>query len=98
MLLLPMLQRVLQELQQQKKAIKLSLFQITLVVVSQFSTPVGLLPIACAGFDIQALVKGATDMEKETGVDVPFNENIAAQYAAVRMAFIMNWLRKSKSW
>ena len=47
-------------------------------------TPVGLLPIACAGFDIQALVKGATDMEKETGVDVPFNENIAAQYAAVR--------------
>jgi len=47
-------------------------------------TPVGLLPIACAGFDIQALVKGAADMEKETGVDVPFNENIAAQYAAVR--------------
>ena len=47
-------------------------------------TPVGLLPIACAGFDIQALVKGATDMEKETGVDVPFSENIAAQYAAVR--------------
>ena len=37
-------------------------------------TPVGLLPIACAGFDVQALVKGATDMEKETGVDVPFNE------------------------
>ena len=47
-------------------------------------TPVGLLPIACAGFDIQALVKGAADMEKETGVDVPFSENIAAQYAAVR--------------
>lgn len=47
-------------------------------------TPVGLLPIACAGFDIQALVKGAADMEKETGVEVPFNENIAAQYAAVR--------------
>lgn len=26
-------------------------------------TPVGLLPIACAGFDIEALVKGAADME-----------------------------------
>ena len=49
-------------------------------------TPVGLLPIACAGFDIKALVEGATDMEKATGVDVSFNENIAAQYAAVRNA------------
>ena len=47
-------------------------------------TPVGLLPIACAGFDIKALVQGATDMEKATGKDVPFAENIAAQYAAVR--------------
>ena len=49
-------------------------------------TPVGLLPIACAGFDIKALVAGATDMEKATGVNVPFDENIAAQYAAVRNA------------
>lgn len=49
-------------------------------------TPVGLLPIACAGFDIKALVTGATDMEKATGVNVPFGENIAAQYAAVRNA------------
>lgn len=49
-------------------------------------TPVGLLPIACAGFDIKALVVGATDMEKATGVNVPFGENIAAQYAAVRNA------------
>ena len=49
-------------------------------------TPVGLLPIACAGFDIDQLVKGATDMEKATGTDVPFEENIAAQYAAVRNA------------
>jgi len=48
--------------------------------------PVGLLPIACAGFDIKALVAGATDMEKATGVNVPFGENIAAQYAAVRNA------------
>lgn len=49
-------------------------------------TPVGLLPIACAGFDIDQLVKGAADMEKATGTDVPFEENIAAQYAAVRNA------------
>ena len=49
-------------------------------------TPVGLLPIACAGFDIKALVTGAQDMEKATGVDVPFAENIAARYAAVRNA------------
>ena len=47
-------------------------------------TPVGLLPIACAGFDIKQLVAGAADMEKATGKDVPFSENIAAQYAAVR--------------
>ena len=47
-------------------------------------TPVGLLPIACAGFDIKALVAGAADMEKVTALDVPFEENIAAQYAAVR--------------
>jgi glucose-6-phosphate isomerase len=47
-------------------------------------TPVGLLPIACAGFDIKQLVAGAADMEKSTGKDVPFSENIAAQYAAVR--------------
>ncbi len=47
-------------------------------------TPVGLLPIACAGFDIKALVQGAADMEKACGKDVPFEENMAAQYAAVR--------------
>jgi len=47
-------------------------------------TPVGLLPIACAGFDIKALVQGATDMEKATSPAVPFEDNIAAQYAAVR--------------
>ena len=49
-------------------------------------TPVGLLPIACAGFDIRALVKGAQDMEKQCTLDVPFEQNIAAQYAAVRNA------------
>ena len=49
-------------------------------------TPVGLLPIACAGFDIDALVQGAADMEKATAPEVPFAENIAARYAALRNA------------
>lgn len=47
-------------------------------------TPVGLLPIACAGFDIKKLVEGAAAMEKACGSDVEFAENPAAQYAAVR--------------
>ena len=42
-------------------------------------TPVGLLPIAVAGFDIEKLVAGAVEMEKATGVDVPFEQNIAMQ-------------------
>lgn len=52
-------------------------------------TPVGLLPIACAGFDIKALVQGAADMEKATGKDVALQENIAAQYAVVRHALYL---------
>lgn len=51
-------------------------------------TPVGLIPIACAGFDIRALVKGAMDMEKLTGESVPFEQNIASQYAAARNALL----------
>ena len=47
-------------------------------------TPVGLLAIACAGHDIKALVRGAQDMEKATGVEVPYEQNPAAQYAAIR--------------
>ncbi len=49
-------------------------------------TPVGLLPIAVAGFDIEALVKGAQEMEKACAPEVPFEENIAAMYAATRNA------------
>lgn len=49
-------------------------------------TPVGLLPIACAGYDIKQLVAGAQDMEKATGTEVSYEQNIAAQYAAVRNA------------
>ena len=49
-------------------------------------TPVGLLPIAIAGYDIKALVKGAADMEAATAPEIPFEENIAALYAATRNA------------
>ena len=49
-------------------------------------TPVGLLPIATAGFDIEKLVEGAKDMEALTGSDVPFEENPSAIYAATRNA------------
>ena len=47
-------------------------------------TPVGLLPIACAGFDIKQLVAGATEMENVCGQNTPYEENPAAIYAAVR--------------
>ena len=49
-------------------------------------TPVGLLPIAVAGFDVKQLVAGAADMEKACGKDVTFDENPAAIYAATRQA------------
>ena len=47
-------------------------------------TPVGLLPLAVAGADIRALVAGAQEMERATDRSVPFEENPAAVYAAVR--------------
>jgi glucose-6-phosphate isomerase len=47
-------------------------------------TPVGLLPIAVAGFDIRQLIAGAVSMEKICGLETSFEENPAAQYAAVR--------------
>lgn len=53
-------------------------------------TPVGLLPIAVAGFDIEQLVAGAAEMEKACGADVPFEQNPAAQYAAARNELYRN--------
>jgi glucose-6-phosphate isomerase len=49
-------------------------------------TPVGLLPIMQAGFDVRQLIAGAKSMEKMTGPDVPFWENPSALYAAARNA------------
>ncbi len=47
-------------------------------------TPVGLLPIAVAGINIEALISGAKDMEEATAENVAFEENPAAIYATVR--------------
>ena len=49
-------------------------------------TPVGLIAIGMAGFNIRQLVKGAVDMEKACNVSVPYEQNIACQYAAARNA------------
>ena len=47
-------------------------------------TPVGLLPIAMAGIDIRALVKGAVEMEKMCKSNPTLNGNIVSEYAVVR--------------
>lgn len=47
-------------------------------------TPVGLLPIAVAGYDIRQLLAGALAMEKRS--ETAFEQNPAAQYAATRNA------------
>ncbi len=49
-------------------------------------TPVGLVPLAIAGFDVNALVKGAVNMEKKCHSSNNFDQNIACQYAAARIA------------
>ncbi len=46
-------------------------------------TAVGLLPIACAGIDIDELFKGATKAMNDC-YNLPFEQNSAMQYAAVR--------------
>ena len=47
-------------------------------------TPVGLLPLAVGGVDIEKLVAGAQAMEQATAEGVSFEDNLAAQYAATR--------------
>ena len=49
-------------------------------------TPVGLLPLAVGGVDIEALIAGAVEMEKATAADKSIDENPSAQYAIVRNA------------
>ena len=47
-------------------------------------SPVGLLPLAVAGVDVEAFVEGARDMERLTSEATPIEQNPAAQYAIVR--------------
>jgi len=48
-------------------------------------TPVGLLPIACAGFNIENLISGAKSMAK-ISTNESFDNNPVYQYAAIRNA------------
>ncbi len=50
-------------------------------------TPVGLLPLAVAGIDIDALLSGAAQMRQE--LRKPGQDNLAWQYAAARHACLM---------
>jgi glucose-6-phosphate isomerase len=51
-------------------------------------TPVGLLPIAVAGFDIKALISGAAEMEHNIWSED--GNNLALEYAAIRNALYQN--------
>ncbi len=51
-------------------------------------SPVGLLPIAVAGFDIHALMQGAKDMELACKNSADIKQNPAALYAALRHALL----------
>ncbi len=61
-------------------------FEIPGNIGGRFSvlTPVGLFPIAFAGFDIKKLIEGAAEMAKTSSDNASFDENIAAQYAIIR--------------
>ncbi len=54
-------------------------------------TSVGLLPIACAGIDVDAMMRGAADA-RERFLSAPFAENDCLRYAAIRNIL----LRKGK--
>jgi glucose-6-phosphate isomerase len=53
-------------------------------------TPVGLLPIAVAGFDIRKLVAGARQMKAHIQSSYEIDQNPVATYAAVRNALYLN--------
>jgi glucose-6-phosphate isomerase len=53
-------------------------------------TPVGLLPIAVAGFDIRQLIAGARAMRQELLTQHKLDDNIAQQYALLRYMLYRN--------
>ncbi len=52
-------------------------------------TAVGLLPLCYAGYDIYEVIKGAINCSQEC-LDLPFDDNAAMQYAALRNIFYSN--------
>lgn len=59
-------------------------------------TPVGLLPIACAGFDITKLVEGAADMEKHAERMLPMKRTRQPFMLLYATDFMIRQARKSK--
>lgn len=53
-------------------------------------TPVGLIPIAFAGFDIRKLIKGAKEMAAKTSDEIKFENNPAEIYALYRNLLYQN--------
>lgn len=53
-------------------------------------SPVGLLPVAVAGFNIREFVQGAVTMEQLCGTETEYEHNPAAQYAAMRNELYQN--------
>ncbi len=53
-------------------------------------TPVGLIPIAFAGFDIRKLIKGAKEMAEKTSDEIKFENNPAEIYALYRNLLYQN--------
>ena len=66
---------------------KYTLFEIPSDIGGRYSvlSPVGLLPVACAGFDIQQLINGAKSMFEISNSN--YAENPVYQYAALRHIF-----------
>ena len=53
-------------------------------------TPVGLLPISIAGFDIKKLISGAKNMEEKLSLKTNIKDDIAIEYALVRNLLYQN--------
>ena len=56
-------------------------------------TPVGLLPIAMAGFNIRELLQGAKDMQKFVAENPTYEQNPVLQYALIRNIFYQSGLK-----
>ena len=53
-------------------------------------SPVGLVPIALAGYDIEKIISGARDMDQKTKSKVPQQDNMVLKYASIRNLLYSN--------